>query len=83
MQVAVACLKVASQAVSTMPFILFFPIFPFLLTAGVMVYWVIVTAFLYSAADIVPHYTTSTIAANPISISVSIFTKFPHPFLYN
>lgn len=32
--VAVACIKVASQAVSTMPSILLFPLLPFILEVG-------------------------------------------------
>mmetsp|Transcript_25196 Transcript_25196/g.47612 ORF Transcript_25196/g.47612 Transcript_25196/m.47612 type:complete len:723 (+) Transcript_25196:109-2277(+) len=50
--VAVACLKVASQAISTMPFILFFPVVPFLLEVVLIVWWIAVSIALYSAATV-------------------------------
>lgn len=48
-RVAVACIKVASQAVGAMPSILFYPLLPFILLVGLVVYWVAVSAMLYSA----------------------------------
>ena len=55
-KVAVACIKVASQAVGSMPSILMFPMFPFLVTFVFLAYWVVVTAFLWSAGDTVAVY---------------------------
>ena len=55
-KVAVACIKVASQAVGSMPSILIFPMFPFLVTFVFLAYWVVVTAFLWSAGDTVAVY---------------------------
>ena len=49
---AVACIKVASQAVSTMPSLFFFPILPFLMTTRLIIYWVAVAGYLYSAGDV-------------------------------
>jgi Plasma-membrane choline transporter len=54
-QVAVACIKVASQAASTMPSLLFFPLLPFLGTCALVVYWVVVTGFLWSAGQVKPY----------------------------
>lgn len=51
-KVAVACIKVASQAVGSMPSILFFPLIPFILLVGLVVYWVSVTAMLYTAGTL-------------------------------
>ena len=69
MQIAVACIKVASQAVSTMPSLFFFPILPFLMTVCLIVYWVVVAGYLYSAGTIVAK-TTSGSAATALTISV-------------
>ena len=51
-RVAVACIKVASQAVGAMPSILFYPILPYILLVGLIVYWVSVSAMLYSAGTL-------------------------------
>mmetsp|Transcript_19037 Transcript_19037/g.31987 ORF Transcript_19037/g.31987 Transcript_19037/m.31987 type:complete len:792 (+) Transcript_19037:213-2588(+) len=51
-KVAIAVLKVASQAVSTMPMILFFPLVQFAMLVGLMVWWIAVVAGLYSAGDV-------------------------------
>lgn len=51
-RVAVACIKVASQAVGEMPSILFYPLLPFVLLVGLVVYWVAVSAMLYSAGTL-------------------------------
>lgn len=56
--------QVASQAVSTMPSILFFPIFPFLLEVLVVLYFVFISALLYSAGDLVPMRKTSSDSFN-------------------
>lgn len=39
---------------STMPSLLFFPIFPFILEAAVVLYFVFISALLYSAGDLTP-----------------------------
>jgi len=51
-RVAVACIKVASQAISSMPSILLFPIIPFLATLVVFIYWIVVFAYLYSCGEL-------------------------------
>ena len=71
MQVAVACIKVASQAVSCMPSILFFPILPFLMVVCLVIYWICVAGYLYSAGTITPTY-KDTSSATLLSISVSL-----------
>ena len=50
-RIAVACLKVASQAVGSMPSVLLFPILPFIFEVGLIIYWVSVTAVLYTAGE--------------------------------
>ena len=52
-QVAVACIKVASQAVAAIPTLLFWPLAPFLAICCLVVYWVAVAAYLYSVSSIV------------------------------
>ncbi|KAF8064488.1 CHER1 [Scenedesmus sp. PABB004] len=47
---------VASQAVATMPSILLFPLLPFMLEVGLVIYWVAVTAVLYSAGLPADHW---------------------------
>eukprot|EP00198_Chlamydomonas_reinhardtii_P000183 XP_001689518.1 predicted protein [Chlamydomonas reinhardtii] len=54
-KIAVACVKVASQAVGSMPTIIFFPLLPFIFEVGLVIYWVAVTALLYSAGDLTAH----------------------------
>ena len=72
LQVAVACIKVASQAVSTMPSLFFFPILPFIMTVCLIVYWVVVAGYLYSAGTITAKMTTaSTSTALTLSVSHS------------
>jgi len=68
MQVAVACIKIASQAVSTMPMLLFWPLLPFLAFVALVVYWVAVVAYLYSAGSITPVQLTSS--PTPYTLSV-------------
>lgn len=45
-------LQVASQAVGSMPILLLFPLLPFIFVVGLVIYWVAVTAVLYSAGDL-------------------------------
>ncbi|DBA72774.1 hypothetical protein WJX79_010106 [Trebouxia sp. C0005] len=59
-KVAIACIKVASQAVSTMPSLFFFPIIPFIMTVCLIVYWVAVAGYLYSAGTITAKTTTAS-----------------------
>jgi len=70
MQVAIACIKVASQAVSTMPSLFFFPIIPFIMTVCLIVYWVVVAGYLYSAGTITAKMTTAS-SSTELTISVS------------
>ena len=65
-----ACIKVASQAVATMPSLLFWPLAPFLALCCLVVYWVAVAAFLYSASSIVPQQLQAP-SNGPLSLSVS------------
>lgn len=67
-----ACIKVASQAVATMPSLLFWPLLPFLAISCLVVYWVAVAAFLYSASSIVPQQLQAS-SNGPLSLSVSAF----------
>jgi choline transporter-like protein 2/4/5 len=46
-RIAVACLKVGSQAVGAMPLLMLFPLLPFALLLALIAYWVAVAAFLY------------------------------------
>ncbi|GMH42049.1 hypothetical protein BSKO_09968 [Bryopsis sp. KO-2023] len=63
-RIAVAVIKVSSQAVSTMPSILLFPVAPFILEVFIVLYFVFVSALLYSAGDLVPKYKTSSTTLN-------------------
>ena len=65
-----ACIKVASQAVASMPSLLFWPLAPFLALCCLVVYWVAVAAFLYSASSIVPQQLQAP-SNGPLSLSVS------------
>uniref|UniRef100_A0A7S1SUR8 Choline transporter-like protein n=1 Tax=Tetraselmis chuii TaxID=63592 RepID=A0A7S1SUR8_9CHLO len=55
-KVAVACLKVASQAVGAMPSVLLFPLLPLMVEIIFLVYWLAVCALLYSSGEIVMKY---------------------------
>ncbi len=72
-----ACIKVASQAVACVPTLLFFPLFPYVAKVTLVVYWVAVTAFLYSAGSITPHFVGGGAAAygnTALTISVCLST---------
>ena len=62
-----------------MPSLFFFPILPFIMTVCLIVYWVVVAGYLYSAGTIVAKTTTGS-AATALTISVS-----PHaePSMHN
>lgn len=49
---------------STMPSLLFFPVFPFVLEAAVVLYFVFISALLYSAGDLTPMRKTASDALN-------------------
>ncbi|KAI8472764.1 MAG: plasma-membrane choline transporter-domain-containing protein [Monoraphidium minutum] len=66
--VAVACIKVASQAVAKMPSIMLFPLLPFVLEVGLVIYWVAVAATLYSAGAPTPHWRGAD-QFKPVSLS--------------
>eukprot|EP00879_Flechtneria_rotunda_P020927 GHRR01022035.1.p1 GENE.GHRR01022035.1~~GHRR01022035.1.p1 ORF type:complete len:473 (+),score=147.31 GHRR01022035.1:32-1420(+) len=72
--VAVACIKVASQAVSTMPSIMLFPILPFILEVGLIIYWVAVTAVLYSAGQPMDHWRSAQ-DVQPLGIKQLMLTN--------
>ncbi|KAG2493603.1 hypothetical protein HYH03_008120 [Edaphochlamys debaryana] len=76
-KIAVACIKVASQAVGAMPTIIFFPILPFIFEVGLIIYWVAVTALLYSAGDLTAHCAKTS----PPAFSFSNLTSVSN--LYN
>ena len=75
-RVAVACIKVASQAVGSMPSILLFPMLPFLVTFIFLAYWIVVTAFLWSAGDSVAVYYANN-GTTPLQPSVerTVYTQ--------
>lgn len=75
-QVAVACIKVSSQAVKAMPTLLLFPLLPFVCTVLLFAYWVAVAAFLYSAGTIAPQYLATT-QLQPMTLGVRI--PLPRP----
>ncbi|GIL73735.1 hypothetical protein Vretifemale_3863 [Volvox reticuliferus] len=56
----VSSLQVASQAVGSMPSIIFFPILPFILEVGLVIYWIAVTALMYSSGDLTAHCRTQS-----------------------
>ena len=52
-KIAVAILKVAANAIGTMPSITFFPVLTFLLFVGLFIYWLFVFAYQWSAGAVV------------------------------
>mmetsp|Transcript_33273 Transcript_33273/g.83821 ORF Transcript_33273/g.83821 Transcript_33273/m.83821 type:complete len:809 (+) Transcript_33273:563-2989(+) len=60
-KIAVACLKVASQAIASMPMIMFFPLLPFMSLVVLIAYWVVVAAMLYSVGDITRVHRTEAV----------------------
>ena len=77
-----ACIKVASQAVATIPTLLFWPLVPFLAICCLVVYWIAVAAYLYSASSIIPQQLQPS-SNGLLSLSVSpvspprVFTLLP------
>jgi choline transporter-like protein 2/4/5 len=61
LMIAIACLKVASQAIAAMPMILFSPLIPLIMNVVFMAWAVIVAAYLYASGTIVRDTTTGSI----------------------
>lgn len=59
-KIAVACIRVAANAIGTTPSIIFFPIITFISFVGLFVYWVIVFAHQWSAGAITEAYRQDT-----------------------
>lgn len=55
-KIAVATIKVAANAIGSMPTLLLFPILTFLTFVALFVYWVIVFAYMWSAGNMVQTY---------------------------
>ncbi|GLC34986.1 hypothetical protein PLESTB_001185800 [Pleodorina starrii] len=68
-KIAIACVKVASQAVGSMPSIIFFPVLPFILEVGLVIYWIAVTALMYSSGDLTANCRPNTTATDNFSFS--------------
>lgn len=71
--------QVASQAVSTMPSIMLFPLLPFILEVGLIIYWVAVTAVLYSAGTPTDHWRPATQDLQPLSLKELMLTNSSQP----
>lgn len=67
--------QVASQAVSTMPSVLLWPLLPFVLEVGLIIYWVAVTAVLYSAGIPTAHWRQPQAASEPLGIKQLMLTN--------
>ncbi|GAX82667.1 hypothetical protein CEUSTIGMA_g10093.t1 [Chlamydomonas eustigma] len=79
-KIAVACIKVASQAVGAMPSIIFFPILPFCFEIALVIYWLAVTALLYTAGYL---NATCRNPASAQSFSFSTLQNFSSSSLLN
>ena len=62
LMIAIACLKVASQAIAAMPMILFSPIIPLIMNVVFMAWAVLVATYLYASGKIERNTETGTIA---------------------
>ena len=51
-RIAIATIKVASQAIGAMPLIIFFPLVPFVFMVVLVVYWALISALIYTAGEI-------------------------------
>ncbi|DBA73400.1 TPA: hypothetical protein ACH3X1_011440 [Trebouxia sp. C0004] len=73
-KIAVATLKVATQAIAHMPTLLLFPLVPFMLEVALVFWWVFVAAYLYSSGSIVTVYrsSSSTATYDPLDIAVAL-----------
>jgi hypothetical protein len=72
-------LQVASQAVSTMPSIMLFPLLPFILEVGLIIYWVAVTAVLYSAGTPTDNWRPASQDLQPLSLKELMLTNSSTP----
>lgn len=68
-------LQVASQAVSTMPSVQLWPLLPFVLEVGLIIYWIAVTAVLYSAGEPTAHWRQLQEAYEPLGIKSLMLTN--------
>lgn len=68
-------LQVASQAVATMPSVLLWPLLPFVLEVGLIVYWVAVTAVLYSAGEPSANWRQPAEAYQPLGLQQLMLTN--------
>lgn len=59
-KIAIACIRVAANAIGSTPSIIFFPIITFISFVGLFVYWVIVFAHQWSAGVITETYRADT-----------------------
>ena len=60
LMIAIACLKVASQAIAAMPMILFSPIIPLIMNVVFMAWAVLVATYLYASGKIERNTETET-----------------------
>lgn len=51
-KIAVATIKVAAKCIASIPSMIFYPILPFIATAGLFIYWIFVTVYLFSVGEI-------------------------------
>eukprot|EP00878_Enallax_costatus_P029621 GHUV01032150.1.p1 GENE.GHUV01032150.1~~GHUV01032150.1.p1 ORF type:complete len:105 (-),score=32.67 GHUV01032150.1:405-719(-) len=58
-----------------MPSILMFPLLPFILEVGLIIYWVAVTAVLYSAGYPMAHWRTAAEQVKPLSFQQLMLTN--------
>lgn len=68
-------MQVASQAVATMPSVLLWPLLPFVLEVGLIIYWVAVTAVLYSAGEPAANWRQPAEAYKPLGINQLMLTN--------
>lgn len=68
-------MQVASQAVATMPSVLLWPLLPFVLEVGLIIYWVAVTAVLYSAGEPTANWRQPAEAYKPLGINQLMLTN--------
>eukprot|EP00201_Polytomella_parva_P001783 CAMPEP_0175080930 /NCGR_PEP_ID=MMETSP0052_2-20121109/25824_1 /TAXON_ID=51329 ORGANISM="Polytomella parva, Strain SAG 63-3" /NCGR_SAMPLE_ID=MMETSP0052_2 /ASSEMBLY_ACC=CAM_ASM_000194 /LENGTH=631 /DNA_ID=CAMNT_0016351771 /DNA_START=468 /DNA_END=2363 /DNA_ORIENTATION=- len=64
LRVAIACIQVASQSLRSIPSLLLFPFLPYILTCGLVVYWVAVSGMLYSAGTLTAHCSSASAIAS-------------------
>eukprot|EP00882_Tetradesmus_deserticola_P032381 GHRQ01036732.1.p1 GENE.GHRQ01036732.1~~GHRQ01036732.1.p1 ORF type:complete len:143 (+),score=50.40 GHRQ01036732.1:192-620(+) len=62
-----------------MPSIMLFPLLPFILEVGLIIYWVAVTAVLYSAGTPTDHWRSAAQAMQPLSLKQLMLTNSSQP----